>query len=77
VERKITKKDLAVKEKRVNDLLKNIGLKVSYRYSYVAIDIMREGNVMETLISGLTKREAYDILDSIERVLVLEKSESM
>jgi hypothetical protein len=77
VERRVSKEDLAVKEKRVNDLLKNIGLRVSYRYGYVAIDIMRNGNIMETLIAGLTKREAYDILDSIERVLALEKSESM
>jgi hypothetical protein len=77
VERKITKKDLAIKEERVNDLLKNIGLKVSYRYDYVAIDIIRDGKIMETLIAGLTKRETYDILESIERVLVLEKSESM
>jgi hypothetical protein len=75
MERRITKKDLTVKEGRVNGLLKNIKLKVSYRYNYVAIDITNtEGKILDTLIAGLTKPQAYDILECLERVLTLEKT---
>jgi hypothetical protein len=73
MERRITKKDLTVKEGRVNELLKNIKLKVSYRYNYIAIDITKEGKILDTLIAGLTKPQAYDILECLERVLTLEK----
>jgi len=71
---KITKQNLEAKEKRVNGLLRNIQLKISYRYNYTAIDITdKQGNIKTTLIAGLTKTEAYNILDCIEAVLTLEQ----
>jgi hypothetical protein len=70
---RISKSDLAIREERVNDLFKalgsKLGLKVGYRYNYVAIDLLKDDKIWGTLISGLTKREAYDILCSIERIL--------
>jgi hypothetical protein len=70
----ITKEDLAYKETHVNCLLKKCKLKVAYRYNYVAIDILdkNSGNMKDTLIAGLTKRQAYDILEAISRILLLE-----
>jgi hypothetical protein len=67
--------DLMIREKQVNELLSNIQLKVSKRYGYVAIDILdkKTNNVKSTLIAGLTKRSAYDILTCIEIVLEIEK----
>jgi energy-converting hydrogenase Eha subunit F len=67
-------KDLEYVEKTVNYYLKNIQLKVARRYNYIAIDIYkRDGGIIDTLIAGLSKREAYDILSSIARVLSLER----
>jgi len=70
---RISKRDLEVVEKRVNSRLKNIQLKVSQRYGYTAIDIKKDAEIYDTLIAGLSKREAYDILKCIERVLMLEQ----
>ncbi len=71
---KVTKKDLEMRERRVNELLNNVKVRVEYRYGYTAIDLTDEnGKVKDTLISGLTKSQAYDILASIEKILVLEK----
>jgi hypothetical protein len=70
---RITKNDLKVKEERVNGLLRNVKLKVGFRYDYTAIDVAdKEGRIISTLISGLTKRQAFYILDSIEQVLRYE-----
>jgi hypothetical protein len=74
---RITKQDLEAKEKRVNELLDkngNLRLKVSYRYNYVAIDIFLGNKIFDTLIAGLTKKEAYNILESIEKALALKKT---
>jgi len=67
---RVRKKDLEIFERRVNNILKdhNLSVKVSYRYNYTAIDIARKGRVVDTLIAGLTKREASLILLGIERI---------
>jgi len=70
---RIKKKDLEAKERHVNQLLDKIKLKVCYRYNYVAIDILKEGRVYDTLVAGLTKKQAYQILDAIDRVLLLNR----
>jgi len=68
------KKDLSIKEQRVNDLLENIKGKIAYRYDYTAIDLVYpDGTMHDTLTAGLTKREAYQILDAIEAILRIEK----
>jgi hypothetical protein len=70
---RISKSDLAIREERVNDLFKalgsKLGLKVGYRYGYTAIDLLKDDKMWGTFVSGLTRREAYDILCSIERIL--------
>jgi translation initiation factor IF-3 len=74
---RITKQDLEAKEKRINELLEkdtNIKIKVSYRYNYVAIDIFLGNKIFDTLIAGLTKKEAYNILESIEKALAFKKT---
>jgi len=70
---RISKRDLKAIESRVNSRLKKIELRVSYRYGYVAIDIYRDGVNCDTLIAGLTNKEAFNILECIERVLMLEE----
>jgi hypothetical protein len=73
---RIRDKDLELDEKIVNELLKNIQLKVSGRYNYTAIDIVdkKTNHVMDTLLAGLTKKQAHEILRAIERILELERS---
>lgn len=74
---RIRKSDLENAEDRVNALLNNIKLKVSYRYGYTAIDILDDkGRVLVTLVAGLTKREAYDVLHAIHTVIREERSAS-
>jgi hypothetical protein len=78
MEERITKEDLEIKSKRVNEYLKKINLIPAYRYDYTAIDITdKTGRMIDTLIAGLTKREAFDILSSIENVLRREKEEKL
>jgi len=70
---RITKNDLLIKASRVNKFLKKINLIPSWRYDYTAIDIAdKEGRIKDTLVAGLTKAEAWQILESIERVFHLE-----
>jgi hypothetical protein len=50
-----------------------IKLKVAYRYGYTAIDVLDDdGKMRDTLIAGLTKSEAFNILSAIERILMWE-----
>jgi hypothetical protein len=71
---RVTEKDLRIQEKRVNDLLKNIQVKVAFRYNYTAIDLVKNGVMTDTLITALSKRMALDILEAIERLLRYEKT---
>jgi hypothetical protein len=58
---------------RVNARTKSVKLKVARRYDYYAIDMYSpNGNVIDTLIAGLSARETEDILSAIERVLMKE-----
>jgi len=70
---RIGKKDLEAVERRVNSMLRKIQLKVSSRYGYTAIDITdKRGNMIGTLATGLSKRQAYEILEAIAEVLMRE-----
>jgi len=70
---RVTNRDLKTKEEIVNGLLRNVSLRVEKRYNYIAIDICdKSGKVLETLIAGLTKKQTYNILDVVERILMLE-----
>jgi len=70
---RIRRRDLEAMEERVNEVLERVKLRISYRYDYVAIDIEQKGRVFDTLVAGLTKREAYDVLYAIKRVIELER----
>jgi len=71
---RITKRNLKEKEERVNELLKSISLRVSFRYDYATIDVYSKfGDFIDTLTVVFTNKQAYDILDSIEKVLKLEQ----
>jgi len=73
--KRIGKKDLEDMEKSVNELLSNVKLRVSQRYDYIAIDILKsDGTVIDVLEAGLTKYQAYSILRSLYEVLRLDKS---
>ena len=66
-------KDLDEICERVNKLLRNIYLRVERRYNYFALDVYgKDGELIDTLASGLTKRDVYNILLSVETVLRLE-----
>jgi len=70
---RIGRKDLEAAERRVNSMLRKIQLKVSSRYNYTAIDITdKRGIMIGTLVTGLSKRQAYDILEAIAEVLMRE-----
>ena len=73
--RRVTKRDLEEAEKRVNFYLDNVKVRVSRRYNYYAIDVYdkNEEHVIDTLASGLTAREAKEILDSIARLLYFDR----
>jgi len=70
---RINKNILQETEAFVNSELKLIGsplrLKVVYRDGYVEIDIYisETGEMIDTLITALTKKEAYNILYSVSR----------
>ena len=71
---RITNEDLKRAEEWVNYYLEPYGYEVHVgrRYGYKAIDIYRAGGgILDTLKSGLTSREVYDILRGMERVLYL------
>lgn len=73
--KRITKKDLEEIAKSVNSLTNKINVKVSYRYGYVAIDLYyKDGKFVGTLVSGLTKSQAYEILESMYNMLRTDKS---
>ena len=70
---RVNKQDLAIREERVNSLLKKVKVKVAFRYNYAAIDLANDKGIMiETLAAGLTKPQVYEILCCLERVLTLE-----
>ena len=65
--------DLEVMEQRVNALLRNVKVKVAHRYNYTAIDLTKpDGSIIDTLLVGLTKKEAYEILEAISSLLLHE-----
>jgi len=76
---RINKNILKETEAFVNGELKLIGsplwLKVGYRDGYVEIDIClsETGEMIDTLITALTKKEAYNILYSISRLLYMSR----
>jgi hypothetical protein len=71
---RITEKDLKIQEERVNYYLKNVKVKVAFRYNYTAIDLVKNGVMVDTLITALSKPMALDILEAIERLLRYEKT---
>jgi hypothetical protein len=74
---RVTLEELEVKIERINDLLKNINLKLAGRYGYWAIDYTNKEGIMKgTLVAGLSRREVKDILDAIERLLREEEGYS-
>ena len=64
--------DLELVTSRINSYLRNIKVKPSGRYGYIAIDVVDDqGRVLATLIAGLTKKEALEFLDALEQFLRL------
>lgn len=62
-------------EHLVNQQLNNINLRITRRYNYFAIDICnKDGQVLTTLLAGLSGRQAYDILNAILSILCWEKT---
>jgi len=74
--RRITWSDLEAKEKRLNEILEpitTVRVKVEGRYGYTAIDMYNVGEdgrrmMIDTLIAGLTKGQANDVLYAIIRL---------
>ena len=69
-----TNAELKRAEEDVNYYLEPYGyeVKVGRRYDYYAIDIYHiDGGMYDTLRTGLTKGEAYDILYTMSRILQL------
>jgi len=72
---RITKDDLRALEKWVNRLLRNVQVRVEYRNGHTAIDMHHHssGRCMRTVLTGLTKKEAGDVLYAIDVILNYEK----
>ena len=71
---RVSLKDLEQAEASANYYLRRAGipvrLRVEGRYGYTAIDLADpKGQVIDTLASGLTRREALTILQTIRRIL--------
>jgi len=66
---RITKKDLEIKEGRLNPFLPKVKIKLSYN-SYIAINLEKDGQIIDTLVSGLTKKQAYNILVVVEIIVI-------
>lgn len=66
--------DVAASADRLNSFLKRVNVRVAGRYGYTALDLVDKegGAVVDTLIAGLTKREAKEFLDAMERLLRYE-----
>jgi hypothetical protein len=73
---RVREADLELAEKVTNSYLKSVQLKVGYRYGYTAIDIVRDGQVIDTLVAGLTKGQAFDLLTTVQKLLILEARDS-
>ena len=69
--KRITNSDLKLKEEVINAKLDKIQIRVAHRYNYTAIDLYdkQTGEYMFPLIAGLTKRQAYEILEAINTIL--------
>lgn len=70
---RISKEELERQERFVNTLLSNVKVKVAYRYGYVALDLYSANGIcLSTLVAGLTKAEAFTILDVLETIIKWE-----
>jgi len=62
-------------EKTINEKLKNINIQVQRRYGYYAIDSYRKGtnNCLDTIQTGMTRKELIETLEAIKRILWYER----
>jgi len=59
---------------RINRLLENIALRLARRYDYYAIDIYdKQGKCLDTLVAGLSRREAKTVLEALYYVLLNDR----
>jgi hypothetical protein len=71
----VTWSDVERAADNLNYFLKNVNVKPGRRYGYTALDITdKEGHIKDTLIAGLTKREARDWMDAMAHLLRYEQN---
>jgi len=71
---RVSKPMLEIACNRLNCLLKKIRIRPAYRYNYTALDIYKpDGICIGTLETGLTKKEAFQIVQAIYQVLIREQ----
>jgi hypothetical protein len=63
-------------EKTINEKLKNIDIRVARRYNYYAIDSYHKGtnDCLDTIQTGMTRKELIQTLEAIKRVLWYEET---
>jgi len=67
---RITGKDLIEEARLVNERLEKVDIRPERRYGYTALDLYgKDGRCLDTLATGLTRRQAYEILRAIAEVL--------
>ena len=72
---RVTWSDVERAAERLNYYLKNVNVKPGRRYGYTALDVTdKEGNMKDTLIAGLTMREARDWMNAMENLLRYEQA---
>jgi len=72
---RVTWSDVETAAERLNYYLKKVNVKPGRRYGYTALDVTdKEGNMKDTLIAGLTMREARDWMNAMENLLRYEQA---
>jgi len=61
-------------EKMVNEKLKNVDIRVQRRYGYYALDVYHKGtkDCLDTIQTGLSRKELIETLEAIKRTLYYE-----
>lgn len=66
--------DIRYYERLVNGMLEKVEVHVGGRYGYYAIDLYdKDGGMVDTVRTGMSKKEAYDCLVVMEGILRREQ----
>jgi len=62
---RITKKDIEYKLNELNVLIKPYNVVHAQRYNYNALDLYRDGKLLKTIATCMTKKELYNYVNAM------------